>query len=319
MAAHDTIPQGESLNDLLDRAHEDLVAHRTDSAIEHLERALALDFDHPDVATTLKYANFWKEREALLQQIGSEFEQGEYLLSQWNTFSRFVERVGRASEPWMASIRAHVFGMAMERFESLLDTSGGADAELLLRIGRCHKALGHYDIARQRLEQAGTHRRDDAAILAELADCYALINETQKAKAFFREAFFISPSRIDLDSLESPLIRRLIDRVRDEGYEQPVLAEWVPIYGVVYGVFSVKRELRSIEYGKLRQSIYALEREVHEHGNTEIDSAKKARLINRYFWLIDHYVNTGEERSKIDEVRLKIRQLSLKAYEAFTH
>lgn len=319
MAAHDTIPQGESLNELLELAHESFSEHRISDAIDALERALAIDFDHPDIATTLKYANFWKEREALLEQIGSEFEQGEYLLSQWTTFSRFVERVGRASEPWMASVRGHVFGLALEKYQSLLDSSGGADAELLLRIARCHKALGHYDTARRHLEEAGRHRREDAAILAELADCYALINETQKAKAFFREAFFISPSRINLDLLESEMICRLISKVREEGYEEPELSEWIPVFGVVYGVFSVKRELRSIEYGKLRQSIYALEREVHEHQNGDVDSSKKARLINRYFWLIDHYVNTGEERSKIDEIRLKIRQLSLRAYEAFTH
>ncbi len=319
MAAQETSLQGESINALLEQAHDHLASHRLGDAIDVLEKALSLDFDHPDVATVLKYANFWKERDALVEQIGSEFEQGEYLLSQWSTFRRFVDRVGEAAEPWMASVRAHVFGLALEKYESLLEVSGGTDAELLLRIGRCHKALGHYDTARHYLEQAGRHRREDAAILAELADCYALVNESQRAKAFFREAFFISPSRIDLDLLESEMICRLIAKVREEGYEQPELAEWLPVYGVVYGVFSVKRELRSIEYGKLRQSIYALEREVHEHSGGEIDSAKKARLINRYFWLIDHYVNTGEERSKIDEVRLKIRQLSLKAYEAFTY
>ncbi|MFW6233964.1 MAG: hypothetical protein ACOC4I_01135, partial [Spirochaetota bacterium] len=69
-----------------------------------------------------------------------------------------------------------------------------------------------------------------------------------------------------------------------------------------------------------RQSIYALEREIHEVKDpATIDGSKKARLINRYFWLIDHYSNTGEERSKIDEILLKIRELSMKIYQRYTN
>jgi len=67
----------------------------------------------------------------------------------------------------------------------------------------------------------------------------------------------------------------------------------------------VKRELKPIEVGKLRQSIYELENEVKE--NAERRSLLTPRLINRYFWLIDHYINAKEDRSRIDEVLLKIK------------
>ena len=36
------------------------------------------------------------------------------------------------------------------------------------------------------------------------------------------------------------------------------------LYGVLWGIFNIKRELRSQEVGKLRQDIYALENEQKE-------------------------------------------------------
>ncbi len=320
MSAHDAIHQGQTVHDLIERARTAVCEHRLADAAVHLEQALTVDFDHPDLVVSLKYVRFWMDRTALLEQIGSAFEQGDFLLAQWHNFLQFVDRVGEASEPWMAAVRIHVFQAALGYYQTVAEQAGTADAELLLRLGRCEKALGHYDSALLVLERAGKARREDAQILAELADCYALTGESVRAKAFFREAFFISPQRIDLASLESQMICRLIEKVREEGLEGADLAEWVPVYGVLYGVFSVKRELRAIEYGKLRQSIYALEREIHEvRDSSTVDGAKKARLINRYFWLIDHYSNTGEERSKIDEVLLKIRELSMKIYQRYTN
>jgi hypothetical protein len=94
-----------------------------------------------------------------------------------------------------------------------------------------------------------------------------------------------------------------------------VLNEWIPVYGVLFDVLNVKRELRSIEFGRLKQSIYELERELREGtGNPDII---RPRLINRYFWLIDHYVAVKEAQGKIDEVLLKIRSVDTNVYHQY--
>jgi tetratricopeptide (TPR) repeat protein len=286
--------------------------------VRQLEEALSIDFDNGEVVTSLKYVNFWKDRQDTVENIANTFEKGEYLLGQWKLFNGFVERVGDSSEQCLYAIRQHVFGQALHYFKELYKDSDGEDTELLLRIGRCYKGKGDYDRAVSFLETAASSARENAEVLAELADVYAMVNEVQKAKAFFREAFFVSPQTVDLDSLESEMIDRLIKAVRELGYERPALEEWLPVYGVLYGVFTVKRELRSIEYGKLKQSIYALEREYNDNKNGE-DDILVARLMNRYFWLIDHYVSTNEDRSKIDEVLLKIRAMSPKIYHQYTN
>jgi tetratricopeptide (TPR) repeat protein len=305
----------EDVSALLSKAYDLLKEHALTEAIDVLEKALSVDFDNDEVVTALKYANFWKERRQSADTVSNSFERAEFLLSQWKVFQGFVERVGPASEQCLFAVRQHVFGQALQYYQRLLQESDTREPLLLHRIGRCHKGKGEYDAALSYLESAAAERTDDAEIIADLADCYALVNEVQAAKAFFREAFFIGPDRIELSSLESEMIQRLVTKVKDMGYTSPALKEWIPVYAVLFGVFTVKRELRSIEYGRLKQSIYAIEREMSD--TEESRNRLLPRLINRYFWLIDHYINTREDQSKVDEVLLKLRSIHQKIYQQY--
>jgi tetratricopeptide (TPR) repeat protein len=218
-------------------------------------------------------------------------------------FSAFIENLPDFSERCLFNIKYHLFGKALNHYLTLFNENELNDPEILMRIGRCHKGRGNYEYAIEFLESASQQKRDDPDILAELADCYSLVNETRAAKVFFREAFFLGPGRIKLSYLESPMIQRLIGKLKKLGYAGSEILEWIPVYGTIYGLFSVKRELRPLEIGKLKQSIYQLEKEI------ELEKERIPQLINRYFWLIDHYVNTGEEREKIDEVLDKIKAI----------
>jgi tetratricopeptide (TPR) repeat protein len=305
------------LEHLLERANAAIRNCDLTAALGELERALSIDFDDSGVIAALKYVNFWRERERRLEGIGHEFERGQYLLDQWPIFDSFVHRVGDACEPCLQSVRQYVFGSALRSFERLFSEAEGTDAGLLLRIGRCHKGLGAYDAAVRYLEAAAAEIPTDAEVTAELADAYALVNEVAAAKAFFREAFFLDPQRVHLGLLESQMVRALAEKVGELGVEGEALLEWLPVYGVLFGVFNVKRELRSIEYGKLKQSIYALERELRD-GRSRRELVEP-RLINRYFWLIDHYVATGDDAAKVDEVLLKLRAVNERIYRQYTN
>ncbi|MFW5813942.1 MAG: tetratricopeptide repeat protein [Spirochaetota bacterium] len=311
-------PRSEHLLEhLLERANAAIRDYDLEAALGELERALAIDFEDDDVLAALKYVNFWRERERQIAGIGHEFERGQYLLDQWPIFESFVRRVGDACQPCLQSLRQFVFGSGLRAFNRLFSESESADAEVLLRIGRCHKGLGAYDEAARYLEAAAAENPSNAEVTAELADAYALVNEIAAAKAFFREAFFLDPQQVHLEVLESQMIRALVDKVAELGYEGEALREWLPVYGVLYGVFNVKRELRSIEYGKLKQSIYALERELREGRSGR--ELVEPRLINRYFWLIDHYVASGEDAAKTDEVLLKLRAVNDRIYRQYTN
>ena len=58
------------------------------------------------------------------------------------------------------------------------------------------------------------------------------------------------------------LIGRLVNEVKNMGYSNDLLKEWVPIYGNIYGVFNVRRELKPLEFGKLKQAIFDCEQRV---------------------------------------------------------
>jgi hypothetical protein len=117
--------------------------------------------------------------------------------------------------------------------------------------------------------------------------------------------------------MESELIIRLVDRIKEQGYSGQELLEWIPIYGRIFGVFSVKRELKSIELSRIKQSIFALENEIR--GRPDTMSLLIPRLINRYFWLIDHYENIREDPGLIEETMLKIKILDPEIYERYMH
>ena len=283
---------------------------------DRLEQALKIDFEYPGVTSSLKYANFWIEKQQRLEHIEGDHDRGEYLLLQWKHFASFVQRVGDASEKCLYSIKQWVYKTALDFFKSIHDEVGVYNTEVLTRIGKCYKGIGNYEKAIEYLEIASQQKSGAPMILAELADCYSLINEARASKVFYREAFFLDPQAIDLANIESPAINRLVDRLREKGFTEPELSEWIPVYGAIYGVFNVKRELRPIEFGQLKQRIFKFENDLRE--NKDKKGFLVARLINHYFWLIDHYINIGEEKAKIDEVLLKIKNLDPVIYKEYT-
>ena len=308
--------KGESITEMLKNVYELLKNGAFGDAGAILEDALSIDFDHGEVVCALKCVRFWAEKESRYNEIADSFERGEYLMKQWEAFLSFLERGHEKFEQGKYSLKQWVFGKALSDFIILLDEPSGSDPEILYRIGRCYKGKGNYKQALEYLEACNHQKTDDPKIIAELADCYAFINETQAAKVFFREAFFLDPQKVDLNALESMMIQRLIEKLKSMDLDGRSLSEWIPVYGVLFGVFNVKRELRSLEYGKLKQSIFTLQSKLAEEGKAEIET--EPRLLNRYFWLIDHYISSGDSREKVDEVLDKIRAVNMSIYEHYT-
>jgi tetratricopeptide (TPR) repeat protein len=305
---------GESIQGLIQKAYDSLKASDAASALEALNEALKIDND-PEVLYALKCLNWWLEKIKRLPEFKDSYDKGGFLLSQWKAFYGFLDRLGEACDPCQYALRRFVFSIALRSFQDLLgDGVNRHDPGLLLQVGRCYKGVGSYEPALKYLEQAGRFKREDGETLSELADVYALLEEARAAKALFREAFFLDAQGIDLRSMESEMILRLRDRVRELGYSGPELAEWIPIYGRLFGVFSVKRELKPVELGRLKQSVFTLENELHSRpGEAPL---LKPRLLNRYFWLIDHY-EIREETGPVEETLLKIKIVDPAVYERF--
>lgn len=323
---------------MVNGAYDKLRSGEFGDAAKLLERTLELDVEYEGVGAALKCVRFWDERQQRLDEIETSADRAGFLLEQWTSFRGFVARIEELPERCYQDIKYHVHATAVAY---LLQTSApemappaaaqylrpSAHARRLLLIGHSFKAMGDVANAIRYLEHARRLERDWAPLLAELADCYSLIEETRAAKIFFREAFFLGAADIAVEDLESPLIQRLLKAVEGAGLNRDI-RDWVPVYGVLLGVFGVTRELTALEYGKLRQSIFELEQglgvKTTPDGLAAVaapDDAGTAlvpRLLNRYFWLIEHYLASDEGDTKVEDLLRRIKALDMDVYQRYT-
>ncbi|MBE6347908.1 MAG: tetratricopeptide repeat protein [Spirochaetaceae bacterium] len=287
------------------------------SAKEVLSEILVDDLENPEILFGLKCTGFWENKLTQISEITNLFPKGEQLISGWKEFLNLIDNEKSRYEQCIYSIKKGVFTQVLEIFQRLLqENTFSKKGAIVGRIGLCYKQLGDYDTALRFLGEANLENPEKASILAEMADCYALCGEEKTSKILFREAFFINPQDVDISVLESELFCRLYSEVIRTGKKDEVAAEWFPVEGVLLGVLNVKRELRALEVGKLKQNIYALETELKDEG-VEADLIIP-RLINNYFRLIDHYTTVMEDRTKINEILLKIKLLNADVYERYT-
>jgi tetratricopeptide (TPR) repeat protein len=302
---------------LIKKAYDKLKASEPESAVALLDEALHIDFVNEETKHALKCVNWWHEQLGKVKNIKNLYEKGGVILSLFKRYWVFLDSIGGNYDACQYAIRHYVYSYALDCFRDLLGEGVNQhDPDLLLLVGRCYKGVGNYDEALKYLEQAVRFKREDGETLAELADVNALLGETNAAKALFREAFFLNPEKIDLRSMESDMIVRLRAKlIEDRKLSEEELREWIPVYGRLWGVFTVIRELKPIEFGRLKQSIFTLETECR--GNPAQSTILKPRLINRYFWLIDYYTNNNEDPVLIEGVLLKIKTTDSEIYERY--
>lgn len=307
--------QPEGVETLLIEAYNLLTLRDLPGACSRLDGALSADYDSAETIYALKCAAWWTDSMERISARKDAFEAGELILERWKAFLAFSARLNGAYDRALQAFKRFAFGSALDRYESVAAEGESADPELMLRLGAAHKGLGDYDTAVRKLEAAAKSRKDDAGVLAQLADAYDLLDEQRASKALFREAFFLNPQKIELELIESASIARLAAKAAEPDRNGHETAEWIPVYGEILGVFSVKRELKPVEAGKLKQSIYELETELAADGSRRAILAP--RLINRYFWIVDHYLNRKEEKARIDEILLKIKLLDANVYKQY--
>jgi len=302
---------------LLKEAYEKLKVPEEITSCALLEQALDLDFENEEIKHALKCVHWWLEHIRRISDIKNSYEKGVSVISLLKQYHVFLRQFDKVYDQCQYAVRYFVYAKALFFFKELLGSHANQhDHGLLLMTGRCYKGLGNYDEALNFLEQAVHLKREDAETLAEVADINALLAQTKAAKALFREAFFLDPSKVEMRTLESALILKLRDDVAALGYKEEEICEWIPVYGYLWGVFSVKRELKQMEVGRLKQSIFSLETECA--ANSSRREQLKPRLLNRYFWLIDHHEISHEDPSLIEETLLKIKVTDPDIYKMYT-
>ncbi len=274
------------------------------------------DLESGELIYTNKCCIFWIDSIRRLKSIDETFVRSENILTEWKNFQDYISREKEPYEPALIAVQQGFFKNALEEYKKMLEEKDPLQkAEIYKKTGICYKKLGDFENARAFLTEANNIYPNLSSVLAELADCYSLCGEDKFGKVLYREAFFADPDSIDLDFLDSELIKCLIEKTKSRGYSGKALQYWIPVYGVLGGVFNIKRELTSQEVARLKKDIYAMENEIKDPScNSEI---LIPRLLNCYFWLMDHYDLAKENQAKINEVLLRIKLLDTSVYEMY--
>lgn len=279
---------------------------------------LEFNLDNSEIDFAIWTCSYWIDCVKSLSSLDS-YGQGEKLLFQWKAFEDALSKKKEVFPRAVFSAQEGIFSLALASYsaaEAENSNEPAQKAELLLRTGICKKKLGNYDEARSALIEANKLQQGNAEIIAEMADCCALCGMENEAKILFREAFFIDARKVDLQLLDSELIKSIVLRVQHEhGYSGQELQMWVPVYAVLYRVFNIKRELRSVEVLKLKQDIYELEMEIKNPANST--RLLKPKLIYMYFRIVDYYIQKGESGSELNNILLKIKILDKDIYDQY--
>ncbi len=307
---------GIKTDEELTKAYKFLSEGNLAQAREVLAQAIGYNFDNSEINFAHWCCSYWVDFIQGLPRMEA-YEQGDGLIARWKSFRQDSEQKSNFQQKTIYALQQGIFSLALNAYELFKEEGTQSQlADLYRKKGLCLKKLGKYENALNLLSEAYRISPQSSVILAEMADCLALCGEEKNAKVLFREAFFIDAQRIEIEFLESELICCLIRQVKEKGYTGAVLQEWIPVYGVLYGVFNVKRELRTQEAGRLRQEIFAKENEIKDPSNDSRLLVPK--LINMYFWLIDHYARSNEGNDKINECLLQIRVHDENIYRMYT-
>lgn len=301
---------------VLEKAYTLLEEGNPHQAKQILADAVGYNFGNSEINFAVWCCSYWGDFIENLPKM-EVYERGEGLIARWKSFRTDCEHQKDFFQRTLYAMQKGVFTLALSSYSVPEGERNSVQkADILRKKGLCCKKLGKYEEALHFLTEANQISPSSPAVLSEMADCFALCGEERKAKVLFREAFFIDAQHVELSFLDSELICCLIRQVKEKGYSGNAIQEWIPVYGVLYGVFNIKRELRTLEVGRLKQEIYAKENELKDPANDAKILVPK--IINMYFWLIDHYVRVNESTDKINECLLQIRIHDENIYRMYT-
>ena len=168
-------------------------------AAKLLERTLELDVEYEGVGAALKSVRFWVERQQRMEE-SRRAPTGPAICWTSGPHSRLAARIGNLPERCYQDIKHYIHATVVAYLlqTSTAETSAAANAgytrpsaqtQRLLLLGHSFKAMGDFANAIRYLEHARRLARDWAPLLAELADCYSLIEDRVPPRSSFARHF----------------------------------------------------------------------------------------------------------------------------------
>jgi tetratricopeptide (TPR) repeat protein len=289
-------------------------------AVEILDNLLNVNPDYPGLADCYRIAKFWMNRESEIRSRREGKDTADYLMSEWDLFREYAEDKGIDASSAFKSVMRYIFFTASEHYKTAFKKQQDSidNFDLLLNLGDCFLRLEEYNHTIDTLEYARSSYNSNARLLAILGEAYYHIKEYPKSLLYFREAFFVNASEIDMDLLKARPIIDLVEIIKNERNEYNDIREWVPVYGFLKDIFYARRNLSKHQVEKLKADIYSLEQsyqkmDSEQRGNSNI----LPRLLNRYLWMLDYYEFQNFNSDNIADIKKRLTEIDPSLFDGY--
>lgn len=286
--------------------------------LDIMEEIFSTNPNFTGVIETIKSIKFWQNRWPKSFQLPQGQDRANYLLNEWSNYTQYTINSHIDYEKIIIYLKNYIFKNIIKNLIYSYQQSDVPNIDILLQIGEIFLCIEEYDKSIEAFEYARLFKKKDSHLLTLLGEAYYQNKVFDKSKALFREAFLHDPQKVPIHLINVEFISQIIEHIKKiKNYNEKQIREWIPIYGVLLNIFNVKREITAEELSRLNMEIQELE---NEYNNKKIrDEILLAKIINRYFWLIDYYTLQNKNNDYINIYQNKLKEIDHDIYQKYVH
>jgi len=291
-----------------------------ESALLILDGLLNKAPDAPGIEAGYRIARFWLNRAENINDIPDGKDTADFLLEEWQIFLDYARSNNLLNTHPFHAIEKYIHYTAGENYKLAFKNADNPtnNIDAILKLAICFMKLGDYNLTIDTLEYARSSSTANPELLALLGESYYHRRDIPKALLLFREAFFIDPTKIDLNILTAEPIIRLKEIAAEEKTGWGDVKEWIPVFGHLTDIFYVKRHLTMQAVDLITKDIYTLEKTYQTMSADRVRGTNTApRLINKYLWLFDFYKEQNYNFENLSDIRSRLIEIDKKLFDPY--
>lgn len=289
-------------------------------AIKKLDKLMNINPDYPGLVESYRTAKFWNNREKDIKKTEQGKTTADFLMEEWAIFDDYASSKNMQSSSAYKSAMKYIFFRASENYKIAFQRNEGTGSrlELLIKLGECFLRLGEYQFAVETLEHARNSYSANAKMMFILGTSYYHLDDIPKSLLFFKEAFLIDPSELNLSLIDVKPINDIINAIKGSGRTYRDIREWIPVYGFITDIFYVRRNINKHQMELLKNEVLSLEKNYVKLNSEEIESTNiLPRMLNKYLWLLDYYIHQNINFENSGQIRERLLTLDRELFEEF--
>ncbi len=289
-------------------------------AIKKIDKLMNINPDYPGLVESYRTAKFWQNRDKDLKKAEEGKMTADFLMEEWALYEDYASTRGMENSSAYKAAMKFIFFKASENYKLAFQRNEetGNRLDLLINLGDCFLRLKEYKYAVETLEYARNSYSASAKMMFILGESYFHLDDIPKALLYFREAFLIDPSQLDLSIIECKPVNDIVEIIKNSGKQYRDIREWIPVYGFITDIFYIRRNINKHQIELLQNEVFSLEKNYVKLNSDEIESTNiLPRMINKYLWLLDYYVHQNINFDNSNQIRERLLNLDRELFEEF--